>query len=94
MGITGLLPLLKSISKRIHIKQYAGRRVAIDAYSWLHKGIYGSALDLYLQNPTTKYIEYCVSRAKLLLNYKVKPILVFDGGSLPMKDGKEKQRKE
>lgn len=94
MGIAGLLPLLKSISRQVHIRKYAGCSVAIDAYSWIHKGIYGSALDLYLKKPNRKYIEYCVNRIKMLLAFNVKPIMVFDGGPLPAKLGKETERQE
>ena len=46
MGINGLLPVLKSITRPGHVSQYAGKRVAIDAYSWLHKGAYACAKEL------------------------------------------------
>ena len=55
MGISGLLPLLKSIQVNTHIKQYAGKVVGIDAYVWLHRGAFACAWDLALGNPTTKY---------------------------------------
>lgn len=54
MGISGLLPLLKSIQVNTHIKQYAGKVVGIDAYGWLHRGAFACAWDLALGNPTTK----------------------------------------
>ncbi|TXG50831.1 hypothetical protein EZV62_023355 [Acer yangbiense] len=38
MGIKDLLRFMKPYIKPIHIKKYAGKRVGIDAYSWLHKG--------------------------------------------------------
>lgn len=53
MGITGLLPLLKSVTKQVHVEQLAGQSVAIDAYSWLHKGIHTCIADIYHQRPTT-----------------------------------------
>lgn len=53
MGITGLLPLLKSVTKQVHVDQLAGNSVAIDAYSWLHKGIHTCIADIYHQRPTT-----------------------------------------
>jgi hypothetical protein len=53
MGITGLLPLLKSVTRQVHVEQLAGESVAIDAYSWLHKGIYTCIADIYHQRPTT-----------------------------------------
>lgn len=32
MGIGGLLPLLKEIQKPCHVKEWAGKRVAVDSY--------------------------------------------------------------
>jgi len=55
MGIAGLLPLLKSITNRVHIETLAGQAVAIDAYSWLHKGVYLCAHDLFHQRHTNGY---------------------------------------
>lgn len=55
MGISGLLPLLRSITRRVHLSQFAGQTVAVDAYSWLHKGIYGScAVDLFHGRPNDR----------------------------------------
>ncbi|KAJ6886166.1 exonuclease 1 isoform X1 [Populus alba x Populus x berolinensis] len=39
-----------------------------------------------------KHIEYCMHRVNLLRHYGVKPILVFDGGLLPMKIEQENKR--
>ncbi|KAI9138630.1 PIN domain-like protein [Paraphysoderma sedebokerense] len=94
MGITGLLPLLKSIQKPFHIKSLAGQTVAVDAYVWLHRGAFACAPELCLGKPTRKYIDYCMHRVRMLLHYKVKPFIVFDGGYLPMKAGTEKERRE
>lgn len=46
MGIPGLLPTLKSITRHEHISRYQGKKVAIDGYSWLHKGAYGCSVEL------------------------------------------------
>ncbi|GMP47211.1 hypothetical protein CsSME_00027912 [Camellia sinensis var. sinensis] len=39
MGIKDLLRFMKPHIEPIHIKKYAGKRVGIDAYSRLHKGV-------------------------------------------------------
>ncbi|GAB4827107.1 hypothetical protein Ancab_033994 [Ancistrocladus abbreviatus] len=39
-----------------------------------------------------RHIEYCMHRVNLLRHYGVKPILVFDGGLLPMKSEQENKR--
>ncbi|KAL0442581.1 UNVERIFIED_CONTAM: Exonuclease 1 [Sesamum latifolium] len=177
MGIQGLLPLLKSIMNPIHIKELEGCFVAVDTYSWLHKGALSCSTELCKAQPTFKYspplvprslsmlvwiyqlaclclfarvsvfldsdvgqaslfsiggngfllilifgflhflepchflfyghclyaiirhipcflrhIDYCMHRVNMLRHYGVQPILVFDGGSLPMKGDQEIKR--
>ncbi len=102
MGIQGLLQVLKSIQERKHISEYHGQRVAIDAFCWLHKGAYSCALELGKGMPTKKYagypdprlryIDYCMKRLNTVINAGVQPVLVFDGGRLPMKRDVEEAR--
>ncbi|XP_043698648.1 exonuclease 1 isoform X2 [Telopea speciosissima] len=92
MGIHGLLPLLKSIMVPIHIKDLKGCYVAVDTYSWLHKGALSCSKELCKGEPTSRHIDYCMHRVNLLWHYGVKPILVFDGGFLPMKSEQENKR--
>ncbi|CAL8147543.1 unnamed protein product [Prunus armeniaca] len=92
MGIQGLLPLLKSIMVPIHIKDLKGSCVAVDTYSWLHKGALSCSKELCKGVPTSRHIDYCMHRVNLLRHYGVKPILVFDGGLLPMKLEQENKR--
>uniref|UniRef100_A0A6N2KEB4 Exonuclease 1 n=1 Tax=Salix viminalis TaxID=40686 RepID=A0A6N2KEB4_SALVM len=92
MGIQGLLPLLKSIMVPIHIKELEGCSVAVDTYSWLHKGALSCSTQLCKGLPTSRHIEYCMHRVNLLRHYGVKPVLVFDGGLLPMKIEQENKR--
>ncbi|GLJ40054.1 hypothetical protein SUGI_0820140 [Cryptomeria japonica] len=92
MGIQGLLPALKSVMNPIHVKELAGKHVAVDTYSWLHKGAFSCSRELCHGNPTQRHIEYCMHRVNLLRHHGVKPILVFDGGLLPMKAEQETKR--
>ncbi|KAL0398397.1 UNVERIFIED_CONTAM: Exonuclease 1 [Sesamum radiatum] len=92
MGIQGLLPLLKSIMNPIHIKELEGCFVAVDTYSWLHKGALSCSTELCKGQPTSKHIDYCMHRVNMLRHYGIKPILVFDGGPLPMKSDQEIKR--
>merc|ERR1712232_70994 len=41
MGVKGLLPVLQSITHPTPLERYEGLSVAVDAMSWLHKGVYG-----------------------------------------------------
>ncbi|CBJ30602.1 exonuclease [Ectocarpus siliculosus] len=93
MGITGLLPLLKPVTKDVHIRELKGLTVGVDTYCWLHKGIYSCSAELCQGIATDKFIKYCVERVHLLLSHGVKPYLVFDGGHLPAKAGKEEERR-
>ncbi|KAG7593317.1 XPG N-terminal [Arabidopsis thaliana x Arabidopsis arenosa] len=92
MGIQGLLPLLKSIMVPIHIKELEGCIVAVDTYSWLHKGALSCSRELCKGLPTKRHIQYCMHRVNLLRHHGVKPIMVFDGGPLPMKLEQENKR--
>ncbi|KAL0259851.1 Rad2 nuclease [Diplodia seriata] len=92
MGISGLLPLLKSIHRQCHLRQFAGQTLAVDAYGWLHRGTVACAIDLALDKPTRKHIDYCMHRVRMLLHFGIKPYLVFDGDHLPGKEVTNKER--
>ena len=54
-SLSGLLPLLKSIQKPCHLKQFAGSTLGVDAYGWLHRGTISCAIELAQGQPTTRY---------------------------------------
>ncbi|KAF8586120.1 hypothetical protein K439DRAFT_1632043 [Ramaria rubella] len=93
MGISGLLPLLKSVHKPTHLSELAGKTIAVDAYVWLHRGAYACATEIVTGKPTTKYVDYAMHRVRLLQYHKITPYIVFDGGPLPAKKGTEVERK-
>ncbi|KAH3763785.1 exonuclease 1 [Pelomyxa schiedti] len=95
-GISGLLPLVlgAGCSRTVSLVEFKGRKVAVDAYSWLHKGSFSCSLELCQHQPTNKYIQYCLNMVHLLLHAGVKPVLVFDGAPLPAKRHQEEKRKE
>ena len=88
----GLLPLLKSIHKPTHLRNFAGQTLGIDAYGWLHRGTVACAIELAQGKPTRKHIDFALSRVRMLMHFGVKPYLVFDGGYLPSKEHTEKER--
>ncbi|KAJ5252085.1 XPG/RAD2 endonuclease [Penicillium chrysogenum] len=92
MGIKGLHGLLKSIQKPCHIKNFNGQTLGVDAYGWLHRGTVACSVDLVLDNPTRKHIDFVLNRVRMLLFFGVKPYLVFDGDNLPSKAGTEQDR--
>ena len=92
MGIKDLLPSLKSIQRPKNVEDYAGMTVAIDGYCWLHQGAYHCAQEIAYGQGVDKLISYCKNRLKMLINYDVTPILVFDGAKLQMKAHTEVER--
>ncbi|KAH7886997.1 exodeoxyribonuclease 1 [Phlebopus sp. FC_14] len=94
MGISGLLPLLKSIQINQHLSDFAGQTLAVDAYVWLHRGVYACATDLATGKKTTKYVDYAMHRVRLLRHHKIQPYIVFDGGPLPAKKETERERNQ
>ena len=94
MGITGLLPFLSNIHKKVHVSQFTGKCVAVDTSCWLHRAAYCCAFELATGQPTDKYVNYIVKRLRLLLHHGVYPIMVFDGCPTPSKRGTNDKRRE
>ncbi|XAR63945.1 Exodeoxyribonuclease I [Bertholletia excelsa] len=95
MGIKDLLRFMKPHVEPIHIKKYAGKRVGIDAYSWLHKGAYSCSMEICLNTEGEKkfqYLKYFMHRINLLRHYNITPVVVFDGASIPCKAATENER--
>ncbi|KAL8971883.1 MAG: hypothetical protein Q9183_000831 [Haloplaca sp. 2 TL-2023] len=92
MGISGLLPLLRSIHKPCNLEKFRGQTIGVDAYGWLHRGTVACAIDLALGKPTTKFVDFSMHRVNMLKHYGVIPYLVFDGDYLPSKAATEKDR--
>ncbi|CAK7565318.1 MAG: Rad2 nuclease [Sporothrix epigloea] len=92
MGISGLLPLLKSIQRPIELKKYAGETFAVDAYGWLHRGAISCAMELAQGRPTRKYVDSVLHRVRMVQHFGVTPYLVFDGDFLPSKASIEVSR--
>ena len=93
MGVSGLLPMFRGSTQTVHVSRYAHEVVAIDGYAWLHRGVHACASELGAGGASDKHIEFCMGRVALLLHYKVKPLLVFDGGALPAKAAQEASRR-
>ncbi|KAJ5965538.1 hypothetical protein N7481_012252 [Penicillium waksmanii] len=92
MGIKGLHGLLKSIQKPCHLRKFSGQTLGVDAYGWLHRGTVACSVDLVLDRPTRKHLDFVLNRVRMLIYFGVKPYLVFDGDNLPSKAGTEQDR--
>lgn len=94
MGIQGLLQFIQEASEPVNVKKYKGQAVAVDTYCWLHKGAIACAEKLAKGEPTDRYVGFCMKFVNMLLSYGVKPILIFDGCTLPSKKEVERSRRE
>ncbi|KAE9535858.1 hypothetical protein AGLY_007759 [Aphis glycines] len=94
MGIQGLIPLLEKSWRTVNVSEFSGCTVAIDAYCWLHKGVYTCAEKLARGEDSQAYVYYCMRFVSMLLAQNIKPILVFDGQHLPAKAETESKRRK
>ncbi|XP_055679502.1 exonuclease 1 [Lutzomyia longipalpis] len=94
MGITGLIPFLEKSSRPLSLREIRNTTVAVDTYCLLHKGTYACAEKLARDEETTVHIQYVMKYVRMLLQYKIKPIMVFDGRHLPAKALTETRRRE
>ncbi|CDW91247.1 exonuclease 1-like [Stylonychia lemnae] len=94
MGIQNLLKHLQEIEKKKHVRAYAGMKVAVDGYCWLHKAVYTCKKDLAKGQGLDKLISFCLKRIQLMRSFNVTPVMVFDGGKLQMKKSIEEGRKK
>jgi exonuclease-1 len=108
MGIKGLLPCLQSITRSVSLERYRGLTVAVDAMSWLHKGVFacdvkalaksqrGRSETSSSSSADIKCVNFTIKKAETLRsNFGMEVILVIDGDSLPCKkEENEKRRAE
>ena len=78
MGIKGLHKFVESVAQPVHISEYRGKCLAVDAMIWLHRGSVGQLLRLVY----------------LLRTQGVDVLVVFDGAPLPMKGRTDAKRRE
>lgn len=52
------------------------------------------AIELATGKPTTKYVDFAMSRVQMLLDFGVTPYLVFDGDAIPSKAGTNTERRK
>lgn len=93
MGVAGLLKALADVQRRTHISEYRGLRVALDGYIFLHRGKFMGAQALLSGKSTDAYLKPVLEIIKKLRAAGAEPILVFDGGRLPAKQGTEDARR-
>lgn len=82
MGVKGLLPCLQSITRSVSLERFRGLTVAVDAMSWLHKGVFAcdvkalaksqrgrcseTSSSTSLSSVDTKCVNFAVKKAETL----------------------------
>ena len=89
MGIQGLLKVFSSVQTDKHLNDYKNQTIAVDTYCWIHKAIYLTAQALMTNSDPSSFIPIVLSYIESLLTYRIKPIMIFDGGKLLSKAGEE-----
>lgn len=92
MGVQNLLPLLSPISKQVHLSDFAGKRIAIDGFVWLHRASFRCPKDLVNDPGTDKTLPYLMNLLQKVISCGITPIVVFDGQQLPQKLNTNKKR--
>lgn len=85
MGVQNLLPLVAPVSKRQSLRDFAGKRIAIDGFVWLHRSSFICPGDMVKNPGTDKILSYLMNKLQKIIDLGLKPIVVFDGQSLPQK---------
>ncbi|CAF5077244.1 unnamed protein product, partial [Rotaria sp. Silwood1] len=72
---------------RVNIKnaEFQGTTCAVDTSFLLHRGAYACAGKLAQNESTDRYVQYVTRFVERLLEWNIKPIMVFDGSPLPAK---------
>ena len=94
MGISGLLPLLKSATEHVSLSRFKGKLLAVDGNVWIHRGTYSCAMELAEGTPTVAYVRFCQKMAEAITSLGVRLLIVFDGRSLPAKGPAHQRRRE
>ncbi|KAI1816997.1 hypothetical protein GGS20DRAFT_534913 [Poronia punctata] len=92
MGISGLLPLLRSIHRPTELSKFKGETFGIDAYGWLHRASISCAIDLAQGKSSRRYVDFALNRVQMMRHHGVAPYMVFDGDFLPSKAATEISR--
>jgi len=104
MGIKGLLKQLETKSTDVakFMREYFPNyrrngdrvRAAVDASTWLYRGCFTCATELATSRPTRGYIYFVFKLIRLLRDYGIDVVLVFDGERMPLKKETNESRRE
>jgi 5'-3' exonuclease len=94
MGIQNLHKFLDRACTRNNLSNLRGSVVGVDAMGWIHRGCIASAWELFTGQDTDRFLRFFIKMLMLCNSSGVKPIIVFDGSSLPAKAAEEAGRRQ
>jgi len=89
-----LLPFLKPLTRRRHLREFKGKTIGVDAMCWMHKGAYACSQELVVGKDTDKFVYFFLRMVELLRYHEIKPVIVFDGAKMPAKAKEDARRQE
>lgn len=92
MGISGLLQFLKEYRVKTNISDFKGQTVAVDGSCWIHQSAYHAEFEEGVESSTQKILNFISKKIRMLQEYKITPIIVFDGSSIPVKKRIQEER--
>ena len=94
MGVKQLWKLLAPAGRQISIETLEGRTLAVDVSIWLSSFLHGSRDRETGEMTPNAHIRGVLTRICTLLFYRIRPILVFDGGAPVLKRRTLQQRQQ
>jgi len=94
MGISGLISAMIAVAKPDNLyDKFAGNKVAIDGYVWLHAFAAVHARTFVSSGDTGPIVAAFMKRVKLLMEHGVHPVVILDGPPPPSKRATSEQRR-
>ena len=94
MGVHGLMAAVRDRTTVVQLSAFKGQVIAVDGNVWIHKGMYGCALELASGMDSDAFVLYCVRQTNRLRQCGVYPLVVFDGRKLEAKGPEHARRKD
>ena len=94
MGVKQLLQLLKPHAKKVRLSQLKHRTAAVDAYSWIHRGLYACATEVLKGEQPSRHLSFIGSYVRMFHALGITLVFVFDGLAYPHKLETNLERKK
>lgn len=94
MGITGLIPMVSSAMEEVQLKKLSGSVVAISGHSWIFKSLINYTMDLVEGTEVRQHVTYCMNQVSKMRKANIRPIFVFSGRDLPIRQQKSETKQQ